>query len=273
MMKNNLRNSLIVLLAALFLTACHSGQKTPADMFKGQTAEEIFNGGEKDLAKHRYDDAIKHFEGLDALYPFSKYEQQAQLDIIYAYYKATDYASASAAAMRYIHLYPRSENVDYAYYMKGLANFNQDRGIVQRYVDVDLSQRDLSSARQSYVDFGELIRRFPDSPYAPDARERMVTLRNLLADQELTIAKYYYAREAYVASANRANFIVDHYQHAPAVIPALGVLVASYKQLNLTDLQNKTMQVLALNYPNSDVYKELSSDKPVKKSKSFLTVT
>ncbi|MBB71558.1 MAG: outer membrane protein assembly factor BamD [Legionellales bacterium] len=260
----------IIIGLTVILSACSGEKKTPADIFKGQTAEQIFQGGEKALAKGSYKDAIKHFEGLDSLYPFSKYEEQAQLDIIYAYYRDEDYASANAAATRFTRLYPRSAHVDYAYYMKGLSNFNQNRGVIQKYVNVDLSQRDLGTARKSFDDFADLIQRFPKSKYAPDARERMIYLRNLMASYELNVAEFYMLYEDYVAASNRANYIVNHYQQAPAVVPALGIMVQAYRKLHMDKLADETLKVLAVNYPNSETYKVLSGQKkPRKRSWTF----
>ncbi len=239
------------------LFGCSTQKPTPGEEFQGQTAQDIFDGGELALAKGSNKDAIKHFEALNALYPFSAYEQQAGLDIIYAYFSTEDYPGAAAAADRYIHLYPRGDNVDYAYYMRGVANFDQDRGVIQRYVPMDLSQRDISTTQQSFINFNELIRRFPASPYAPDARNRMIYLRNLMAQKEVNIANFYYQRDQYVAAINRASGVIVHYQEAPQVQDALATMVKSYRKLGLTELANETLAILALNFPESEVYKDL----------------
>lgn len=247
------------------MTACSMDVKSPADKYKGQSAETIFNGGEQSLAKESYKDAVEKFEALDILYPFSNYEEQAQLDIIYAYYKSGDYPGASAAATRYTHLYPRSEHVDYAYYMKGIADYSQNRGLGSSMFHLDLSKRDIGSTKDAFNDFSELITRYPHSVYVPDARGRMIYLRNVMAQYELNVAEYYYDRHAYVAAANRANNVVQHYQEAPAVIPALGIMVQSYRALKLDEPANKALAVLAYNYPDSDVYKKLMGEKVKKK--------
>lgn len=255
------------LVFALFvtaLTACSEDVKTPADIYKGQSAETIFQGGEAALAKGSYKDAVDRFEGLDALYPFSPYEEQAQLNIIYAYYKTGDYAMSVAAADRYIHLYPRGAHVDYAYYMKGIANTTVNRGLGSGIVELDISSRDLGSAKEAFNDFAELLRRYPDSPYAAAARSRMVYLRNMLAQSEVNIAQFYYDRRAYVAAANRANVVVQDYQQAPAVTQALALMVRSYRKLDLEEPASRAWQVLAYNYPDSKEYKDLiaESQKP-----------
>lgn len=232
---------------------------TPGEEFQGQTAEQIFSSGEKALAKGSYKDAISHFEGLDAMYPFSEYEQQGSLDKIYAYYASDDFPSSAAAADRYIHLYPRSANVDYAYYMRGMANFNQDRGVIQRYIPTDISQRDIGTAKVAFINFAELLRRYPHSVYAPDARNRMIYLRNLIAQKEVNIAEYYFKRKEYVAAINRANGVIIHYQQSPQVVDALGVMVKAYRQLGLTQLADDSLAVLELNFPDSTTYKEVSA--------------
>ncbi len=238
------------------LAAC-SSTTDPAEKFKNLSAEQIYQGGEVALAKGHESEAIQHFEGLDALYPFSVNSEQAQLDLMYAYYKSGDNASAAAAAERFIRFYPRSAHVDYAYYVKGLANFDQDRGWFQRYLPTDLSQRDPGTSRQAFDDFSTLLRLFPTSVYAPDARQRMIYLRNLFAAHELHIAQYYYKRAAYVAAANRANFVVQHYDGTPQVEEALGVMVRSYRKLGLQTPAQQALAVLQLNYPHGKVLQKL----------------
>lgn len=245
-----------ILLTALCMTSCTP--TTPAQRFKGMTSQQIFQGGEKALAKHKYDQASKYFEGLEALYPFGPYAQQGQLDIIYAYYKNGDPASALAAADRYIHLYPQSDNVDYAYYMKGLINFDRGRNWLQKTFKVSVAETDLSYLRQSFVDFNALLQRFPDSKYAPDAERRMVYIRNMLAQNELDTAQFYFRQKAYVAAANRATNIVQHYQGAPQVVDALVVLVKANRALGLNQQADNALQVLKMNYPNAKQLKNLS---------------
>lgn len=248
---------LISLLPVLLLSACSGKEASLADLYKGQSAQQIFHKAEVNLAGGSYKSAVEQLEALDTLYPFSENEEQAQLDIIYAYFQAEDYASSAAAAARYIHLYPRSDRVDYAYYMKGMAHFTENRGFSAKYFDIDFSQRDLASPKQAYDDFSDLIERFPDSQYVPNARSRMVYLRNLMANYELNIAQYYFKHDAYLAAINRADNILQHYQQSPAVVPALGIISESYYKLKLYELSDKSLQVLAVNYPNSDIYKQI----------------
>lgn len=236
-----------------------------ADKFKTMDAKQLFGSGENDLTKGGYKSAIAKFEALDTLYPFSEYAQQSQLDTIYAYFQSSDYASSEATCSRYIHMYPRGKHVDYAYYMKGLSNFNQDRGIFHRYIKTDLSKRDVSTSQQSFADFNELVLRFPHSAYAVEAHNRMVFLRNLLAQQQLNVAYYYFQVQAYAAAINRAEDVVQHYRHSPQVVEALGVIAQSYHKLGLNQLAEQTEEVLALNFPTSKAYTEVKGalQKPI----------
>lgn len=197
-----------------------------------------------------YETAIRYYELLEARYPFGKYAQQAQLEIIYSYYKYEEPASAIAAADLFIKLYPRHPQVDYAYYLKGLVNFELHQGSLDRFLPVDRSQREQTAAVQSFQDFSELIARFPESKYSKDARQRMIHLRNRAAQHELHVANFYMKREAYLAAANRAKTIIESYQRTPAVPYALVILARAYKIMGLQDLSDSTLEILQLNYPN-----------------------
>jgi outer membrane protein assembly factor BamD len=239
---------IIACIIALLLTSCASETKGPADAFKGQSEEQVFSKAKKALTKKHYEDAIKGFEALDIMYPFGKYARQGQLDVVYAYYKNKDMDSAIAAAGRYIHLYPASSSVDYAYYLKGLANFDKTRSWIDALYKRDPSTRDLAPMRECFVDFNELVTRFPNSKYAPDAHNRMVYIRNLIAKYELSIAEYYMRRKAYVAAANRASYIVDHLEGAPQVKDALQIMIKAYTQLGAAKEAAETRQVFDMNF-------------------------
>lgn len=230
MMKHSLSAAIIT--GCLALSAC-STTTDPEILYKDQSAQQIFMGAENNLASGNYDKAISRYEGLDALYPFSQYSEQAMLDSIYAYYKAGDYASATATAERFTHVYPANPHVDYAYYMKGVAEMIQDRPFSQRYLPMDLSMRDLVSPKKAYADFAVLIQKFPNSIYTPDAKQRMVYLRNLFAQREVEIAQFYFVRHAYVASANRANIVLSQYPGTPAEKQALDILQKSNQALGV----------------------------------------
>jgi outer membrane protein assembly factor BamD len=250
--KMKLRYGIAFILGCLLLNSCVS-TKDPAEAFKGQSAEQIFRGGEQQLAKGNYTTAAKHFEGLDALYPFSEFSEQAMLDSIDAYYQSGDYASATAAAARYIHVYPANPHVDYAWYMKGVSEMVQDRSWPQRYLPIDVALRDPGVAAKAFDDFTTLTQQFPNSAYVPDARKRMVYLRNMFAQKELEIADFYYQKKAYVASANRAAGVLKHYSGSPATEGALVLMIKSYKALGQTEEANKALQTLKLNFPKSKV--------------------
>jgi outer membrane protein assembly factor BamD len=249
-----------VLLACL-LAACASSSD-PSEAYKGETASQIFDNGEKALRERDYSEAIKRFEALDVQYPFGRDTETAQLHIIYAYYKNSDYLSAEAAADRFIHAHPTSANVDYAYYMRGLANYYQNMGVFERLFSVDYSTRDLTQVKKSFNDFAKLEQQFPRSPYVPAAHQYMIYLRNVLANHQVEVAQFYFDHQAYVASANRASIVVENYQGSPVVPDALVMMAKSYHQLHQTDLENETLQVIRYNYPNSR-YVEDVSDKHI----------
>lgn len=246
---------IFITMISLFLVGCQT--TTLEQQYQNQNEKQIFDRAERNLAKGNYETASKDFEALDTLYPFGSYAQQAQLDIIYAYYRNNDTDSALAAADRYIRLYPRSSDVDYAYYMKGLINMGAPETWIDRWIRTSPADRDTTGLDQAFKDFATLIQRFPQSDYAVDAKKRMAYIRNLLAAHHLRIAQYYFNRKAYVAAANRANDIVKDYQGAPQVIPALAMMVESYRALGENDLANAALQLLRDNYPNSPEAKRL----------------
>ena len=238
---------LFVLLSSLY--GCATTTPDPSAAYRGQTAEQIFICAETALIKGNYTTAIQRFEALDTLYPCGRYAERAHLDIIYAYYKSGDMVATSAAADRYIRLYPASCYADYAYYIKGVADFEQDRGWLQRYFPTDLADRDPGTSKQAFDDFKQLICLYPDSQYVPDARQRMVYLRNLLARYEMNIARYYYCRGAYVAAINRASNVLEHYQQSPSTPCALQLMANAYCRLGLKRQADEAVSVLRCNYP------------------------
>lgn len=237
---------------ASFLAGCASSTE-PSEAYKDETSHQIYKRGVEALRDKSYGEAIKRFEALDVQYPFGAETEQAQLYLIYAYYAKEEYALSSAAAERFIRLHPTSPNVDYAFFMKGLADYNQNLGFLERAFSIDLATRDLTQLQKSYADFNELVTRFPNSRYAPAAHQYMVYLRNIMADHELHIAEYYYQRKAYVAAANRASDLVAHYQGAPTVPDGLVLMAKSYRQLGLVKQEQDTLKVLNYNYPNVTV--------------------
>jgi outer membrane protein assembly factor BamD len=222
-----------------------------ADETAGWSAQRLYSEAKDNLNEGEYEKAIKLYETLEARYPYGRYAQQAQLEIAYAYYKDEEPISAIAACDRFIKLHPNHPNVDYAYYLKGLANFTEDLSLFSRFSSQDMSERDPKAARDSFVAFKELVTRFPDSKYAEDAQARMKYLVNAISANEVHVAKYYLKREAYVAAANRAKSVVTNYPETPAIEEALAIMVVAYDRLGIEDLRDDALRVLQLNYPNS----------------------
>jgi len=238
--------SILVCGLALILTGCAwlDKQKDPTADW---SASKLYTAAARDLDAGNYTQAIENYEKLETRYPFGPYAMQAQLDVAYAYYKAEESEAAIAAADRFIKLYPQSPVVEYAYYLKGIVNYNRSVGFLDRYIPTDPSQRDPGSALDAFQDFAELVRLFPDSKYAADARQRMVYLRNNLAKNEVHVARYYMKRQAYLAAANRANYVIEHYQRTSAVEDALEVLIEAYRSLGKDQLAADAERVLTLN--------------------------
>lgn len=215
------------------------------------SASKLYATAKEALGDGNYERAIQLFEKLEARYPYGPYAQQAQLEVAYAYYKDNEPVSAIAACERFIKLHPNHPHVDYAYYLKGLANFIEDQSLFARFGDQDMSERDPRAAREAYEAFKELVDRFPQSKYAADAAARMRYLVNALASHEVHVARYYYKRGAFVAAVNRGKYVLEHYQRSPAVEEALGIMARAYEKLGMNDLRDDTLRVLKLNFPNS----------------------
>ncbi|MGI9211671.1 MAG: outer membrane protein assembly factor BamD, partial [Methylococcaceae bacterium] len=207
-----------------------------------------YTEAKKALASKYYEKAVKFYEKLEARFPFGHYATQAQLDIAYAYYKNDEPDSALAAADRFIKQNPTHPNVDYAYYIKGLVNYNRGIGFLDRFMPTDSSQRDSGSSMDSYREFDVLIQRYPNSTYVNDAKQRMIALRDNLALHEIHVADYYLRRKAYLAAAQRAAAVVREFQRTPAVPRALKIMEEAYQNLGLNDLAEDIRQVYALNY-------------------------
>jgi len=250
-----LKKPLNRLMLSLLILSQFSGCKTffpnkyeDYNPYKDESAEQLFDNAEIALKKQEYSTAIKRLEAMDSMYPFHDKAEQAQLDLIYAYYKKEDFASAAAAAERFIHMYPRSTRVDYAYYMKGLSNFRQLRGALTQFLPMDLAWRDPGTQTQSYSDFATLVQKYPHSKYTPNAKQRMIYLRNLFAAREMHIANYYFYRQMYVAAAERGNYVVKTYPQSSSTRPALGVMYHSYLQLGQTDAAAEVLSIYKASY-------------------------
>lgn len=242
----NIFRTLGASLALLLLSAC-SLLPEQIDETKDWSAQKFYKEASSAMADGNYEQAIEYYEGLESRYPFGQYAIQSQLDVAYAYYKDEKPESAIAAADRFIKLHPRNPHVDYAYYLKGLVNFNRNLGFIQRFVPTDTSQRDPVTTLSSFNDFAELARRFPDSEYSIDARQRMVYLRNNLAMNEIHVARYYMKRGAYLAAVNRCVTVIEKYQRTPSVKDALEIMAVAYEKLGMETLSADARRVLADN--------------------------
>lgn len=241
------------ILAALLLALLAGCSLLPdqIDETKGWSASKLYNTAKGELQEANYTKAIELFEKLEARYPYGPYAQQAQLEVAYAYYKDNEAVSAIAACDRFIKLHPNHAHVDYAYYLKGLANFIEDKSLLANLGDQDMSERDPRAAREAFETFKELVTRYPNSKYTPDAVARMKYLVNALAMYEVHVARYYQKRGAHVATVNRAKYVLEHYPQAPALEEALYLMAKGYAAMNLGDLSQDSMRVLKQNFPNS----------------------
>ncbi|ORU91669.1 MAG: competence protein ComL [Cycloclasticus sp. symbiont of Bathymodiolus heckerae] len=214
------------------------------------SAADFYKEAKTAMDEESYEKAITLYEGLESRYPFGRYAQQAQIDLAFAYYKNDEPESAIATANRFIRIHPRHENIDYVYYLKGLINFNRGIGFLERYLPTDKSQRDPGAAVESLDDFATLIRRFPNSQYITDSKQRIVALKSNLALHDLNVAKYYMKRKAYIAVINRTKHIIEKYQRTTAVPRALLLMVDAYQKIGMNDLAADAQRVYDLNYPN-----------------------
>ena len=244
---NTLFRPIYLLLLIALLAGCSSNQEN----FANSGEEFLFNEGLRSMEISNWNRAILIWQQLEAQFPFGQYAEQSQLELIYAYYRNREPEAARAAADRFIRLYPDSESLDYAYYMKGMAYYSEDNRILGRYLPTDPSKRDPGKARESFADFAQLLNLFPNSLYAADARARMVYLKNLLADYEVHVAEFYIERQAYLSALNRARFVMENFQGTPAVPRALEIMVEMYLRLGLNDLADASLEILKLNYPES----------------------
>ena len=246
--------SLAVILLAIMLTGCGLLPELK-DETVNWSAQKLYAEAKAAMADGSYEQAVKYFEQLESRYPYGRYAQQAQLEVAYAYYKQNEAASALAAADRFIKLHPNHPNVDYAYYLKGLVNFNDDIGIIGVVSMQDPTERDPKAARDAFQAFKELVTKFPNSKYAPDATLRMKYLVNTLAQYEVHVAHYYMRRGASLAAVNRAQFALQTYPDTPALEEALFIVVKGYDLMGINDLRDDAERIMRKNFPNSDYYK------------------
>lgn len=231
----------------LMISACASKQQEeevlPEKTYY-ENARSAMNSG-------NFNEAETNLDYLETYYPFGRYAEQAQLDLIYSRYKNLDLEGSRAAADRFLRLNPQSAHADYALYIRGVASYNLDIGLAGRYFAIDVSARDPGEQRQAFRDFSTLLNRYPDSEYATDARQRMVAIRNRVAELELEAARYYIKRGAYVAANNRARYVFENFSSTPAAEEALIIMVETYQFLDLDKAAKESIQLLTLNFPDS----------------------
>jgi len=235
--------------ALLLLAGCSS---VTQDKSADWSPEKLYAEAKDEMSSGGYEKAIPYLEKLEGRAAGTPLAQQAQVDKAYAQYKSGEAAQALATLDRFMKLHPASPALDYALYLKGLVNFNDDLGMLNYIARQDLSERDQKAAKESFEAFKELVTRFPESRYAPDSRLRMTYIVNSLASYELHVARYYYARGAYVAAINRAQLAVADYPNVPAVEEALFIIVKAYDSLGMVQLRDDARRVLERNYPQSD---------------------
>ena len=235
---------------ALALTLGVIGCSAKQDITEDWPVEKLYRKARDAMLGGDYTQASEYYKKLEARAPFGVYGQQALMDSAYVHYKSERIDAAIETCNRFIQLYPQHKYVDYVYYLRGLAGYQRSRGLAVRLLNIDLSQRDPGSYLQAFQGFSELVRRFPQSRYAADARQHMVYLRSLLAEHEIEVAHYYLRRGAYVAAANRARYLLEHYPRTASVPEALAIMARAYRVLQLEELATDALRVLRKNYPD-----------------------
>jgi outer membrane protein assembly factor BamD len=253
--KLNHKFLLLNLLVIIFLVGCKSdGEEIeqPEKIYYDQAQARMESGN--------YFGAIEALEAIDNRYPFGKYAEQAQVELIYAHFMNSETEAAHTAAEKFIRLHPRHPNIDYAYFMKGISSYTRDRDLLIRFTNTDISNRDISGAKESFAELTEFITRFPDSQYIPYAKQRNVYLRNMIAKNELVAAEYYLTIDAHVGAIRRANYVIENIPNSSENFRALKILEVSYAELGYNDLLDDVRNVLKTNYPNREL-EEISIDR------------
>lgn len=249
-----LRNFLIVVL----IVSCSSNEELPDERL---VEKELYDQAQSRLKSASYSTAIISLESLESRFPFGRYAEQAQAELIYAYYMNSQFEASESAAQRFINLHPRHSHTGYAYYMKGLAAFTDDAGLFTRYFQSDLAKREIIMAQKSFDELSEFISRYPDSKYVPHAKQRMIYLRNLLAEHEIYVADFYMKRGAYLAAVGRAKYVIEHLPNTPQTPYALSILIEAYEILNYPELRDINLKILNSNFPDFDINQNLSVKK------------
>ena len=242
---------LIAMALLLLLSGCSFfGDGDELDLGSESGEQQIYYEAQRYLDNESFGMAIRTLQLLESRYPFGRYAEQAQLELIYAHYGAYEYEAAIEAADRFIRLHQQHPNIDYAYYMKGLAAFDMEGDFFSSFIPTDDTKRDIGHIQEAFAEFAQLLARFPDSAYAPDARARMVHMRNMIARHEIHVANYYFRRGAYMAALNRGRWVVEHMQQTPSVADGLAIMAQGYILLGMNELALDSISVLRANYPD-----------------------
>jgi outer membrane protein assembly factor BamD len=244
-----LRSLLVTLIGALALTGCATGSDGTQQRLSRFGPDALYDQGQRAIRASDWNEAVAIFEALNARYPFTPHSRQGRIDVIYAYYKLGEKESARDAADTFIRENPADPRIDYAYYLRGLVDFERSPGMAHRLFNIDLTERVPETARDSFEAFRTVVTTYPKSAYAHDARQRMIYLRNRLADYELRVADHYMQRSAWVAAARRAQQTIEQYDGAPAMKEALRIMIHCYQKLDYTELASNTEKVFSENFP------------------------
>ncbi|MGB3725500.1 MAG: outer membrane protein assembly factor BamD [Glaciecola sp.] len=244
--------SAMVMVAALSLGACSTVEDEQRERVANQGAQALYNQAKESLKNGNFSAASQLLSEIDSKFPFGPLSHQVQLDLIFAYYKSGNTEQTLATIDRFIRLNPNHVDVEYALYMRGVVNMEQDNNLFQALLSVDRSDRDPSHSKEAFEDFRKLVENHPDSKYTADAKQRMLFIKDRLARYEIAVARFYMRREAWVAAANRGRYVLEYFPDTPQVQPALEIMVASYDNLGLTELKNNAVKTLKINYPDSE---------------------
>lgn len=250
--RKNLFTSVMAIFIALSVTACSSVEDEQREIIQNQGASALYKEAKRSMDAGNFTAAAQILTSIDSKFPFGPLSHQVQLDLIYAHYKTGDVDQTLATIDRFIRLNPNHADVEYAIYMRGVTNMEQDTNLFQVVFGVDRSDRDPSKSKEAFEDFRRLIEKHPDSKYTPDAKQRMLYIKNRLAKYEIEVARFYMRREAWVAAANRGRYVLEYFADTEQVQPALEVMVSSYNELGLDQLKDNAMKTLKLNYPESE---------------------
>ncbi|MYD44460.1 MAG: outer membrane protein assembly factor BamD [Gammaproteobacteria bacterium] len=250
---NDIRTLFVMVIACWFVAGCSmlgfSNIKTKEE-YELTSEQKLYEAAQNSIRSGNYSVGIERLQAIETHFPFGQFAEQAQLELIYAYFMKSDFEGAKVAAERFVELHPKHPHADYAFYMKGLASYEQDRGFFDRFLGSPQASRDVSNAEQAFIEFNDLLQNYPNSLYAKDAKARMIHLRNIMAEHELLVAQYYLENDVWVAAANRAAGIVEDFPSSSSVPVALAIVVEANYKLGLTKPANDALRVLALNFPN-----------------------